>query len=385
MDRVASVTEEAACTDPPARDVVEVNLFGPGYGESVAVHVGSAQWLVVDSCAPDDEAEPAALAYLRRIGADYERDVKYIVATHWHDDHIRGLSQLITSCSAADVFISVALRYEALMSLVLAKAPRHVTNLREMNRTIETLLDRKPDGREPYRFLIEDTAVHSALRHPANDVEIWALSPSSVDLYQALSGLKRLLPSESSDLSAVPNPRENHASVVLHVRVGNQHILLGADREVHTNSGRGWESVGACSARRALTRSTLLKVPHHGSPNGDSLVIWRDLLEGDCVAVLAPFRRGRGGGRPRPEDVARLCAQTRWAFTTSAPGAHSKEQPPLADAMSENQAMGFEEPEPAQLPLGHVRARAPAGGGPWSVELVRPAAHLCKSSDALRM
>ena len=284
MDRSTVITEKATCTDAPEEHVVEVNLFGPGYGESVVVHLGSAQWLVVDSCAPDDEADPAALVYLRQIGVNYENQVKYIVATHWHDDHIRGLSRLITSCPAADVFISDALRYEALMSLVLEKSPRPITNLREMNRSIETLLTRKPDMGQPYRFLLEDMAVHSALHHPNNDVRIWALSPSSVDVRQALRMLRYLLPSESNELTAVPNPRENHASVVLHVSVGNQNILLGADREIHTNNGRGWESVAACTARRALKRCTFLKVPHHGSPNGDSLVIWNDLLESDCVA-----------------------------------------------------------------------------------------------------
>ena len=113
-----------------------------------------------------------------------------------------------------------------------------------MNRSIETLLARKPDAGQSYRFLLEDNAaVHSALHHP-DDVQIWALSPSSVDVHQALSMLRYLLPSESNELTAVPNPRENHsASVVLHVRVGNQKILLGADREVPrimVADGKAW-------------------------------------------------------------------------------------------------------------------------------------------------
>ena len=378
MESVAAITETAVCTDPPGTGMVEVNLFGPGYGESVVIHLGFGQWLIVDSCASDDEAEPAALSYLRRIGVDHRRGVKYIVATHWHDDHIRGLSQLITACPQADVFISDALRYETLMSLVLEAAPRPVTNLREMHRAVGTLLERHPDVGQPYRFLVEDTAVHSALHHPEHDVEIWALSPSSMDVVQAWQAIRRLLPGDLVDISAVPKPDENHASIVLHIRVASQCVLLGADREVHTNNGRGWQSVAASAARRALRRSTLLKVPHHGSPNGDSLVIWRDLLEGDRVALLTPFRRGREGGRPRTADVTRLCTQTPWTFSTSALAAYGKEKSALADTSSEDNALGFEEPEPARPPLSQIRARAPKAGGPWSIELVPPAAHLCK-------
>ena len=45
----------------PRRDEVEVTLFGPGYGESVVVHAGVDDWLVVDSCL-DADGETAAWA-----------------------------------------------------------------------------------------------------------------------------------------------------------------------------------------------------------------------------------------------------------------------------------------------------------------------------------
>ena len=36
--------------DPPASDVFEVSIFGPGKGESIVVHIGNGRWIVVDSC-----------------------------------------------------------------------------------------------------------------------------------------------------------------------------------------------------------------------------------------------------------------------------------------------------------------------------------------------
>jgi len=378
VSRIISLTDSP--NDAPGSGVVEVNLFGPGYGESILVHLGSNQWLIVDSCAPYDEADPIALGYLRRIGVDPSSAVKYIVATHWHDDHIRGFSRLVESCPQADVFISSALTHRPLMRLVRANVPRHVTNLREMHRAIETLLSRPRRSGQPYSFLLENSALHSALLHPGNDVEIWALSPSSVDVREALRQIRFFLREEDRrTIPAVPNPRENRASVVLHVRSGSQRLLFGADREVQGSSARGWTSVAACAARRGLERATLLKVAHHGSPNGDSEIIWRDLLEEDPVAVLTPFKRGNEGGRPRADDIARLCARTKWSFTTSAPG--SVESPhfsPSEFVPEAEMAMGFEVVvEPAQPPLGHIRARADNDGGPWSVDLMRPAAHLC--------
>lgn len=34
----------------PATDEIELTLFGPGYGEAIAVHLGEGAWLLVDPC-----------------------------------------------------------------------------------------------------------------------------------------------------------------------------------------------------------------------------------------------------------------------------------------------------------------------------------------------
>ena len=64
----------------PGGEEVEVSLLGPGNGESVLVHSGEGQWLVVDSCLGPD-GEPAALNYLREMNVDPSATVKIVVAT----------------------------------------------------------------------------------------------------------------------------------------------------------------------------------------------------------------------------------------------------------------------------------------------------------------
>jgi hypothetical protein len=384
LKRVASVSLSPSPTDAPASDVVEVNLFGPGYGESVLMHLGSNQWLVVDSCAPYDEAEATALTYLRQIGVDASEAIKYVVATHWHDDHIRGFSNIVSSCLQAEVFLSSALTHRPFLRLVLVNAPRHVTNLREMNRTIRTLNERRQQTPpQPYSFVLENTALHSNLLHPNNDVEIWALSPSSVDVTAALSQIGHFLSVEDRPrLSAIPDPKENRTSIVLYIRSGNQRVLFGADREKQRAKTRGWDSVASCAAKRGLNRASLFKVAHHGSPNGDSNIIWSDLLEEDPIAILTPFRKGTKGGRPRPRDISALCTRTKWTFITSDVSSSARNRKSAAiDINAEDVAMGIQVLGPAQLPLGHIRARANVAGGPWMIDLVRPAAYLCGTID----
>ena len=74
---------------PPKHNVMEVTLVGPGYGECILLHIGNGGWVIVDSCL-DAESRPAALTYFHDMGLNPSEVVRFIVATHWHDDHIRG-------------------------------------------------------------------------------------------------------------------------------------------------------------------------------------------------------------------------------------------------------------------------------------------------------
>ena len=88
-------------TSLPASDVIEVSIFGPGKGESIAVHLGSNQWLIVDSCVDQIDRSNPALRYLESIGVDLSADVRMVVGTHAHDDHIAGISEIFARCESA--------------------------------------------------------------------------------------------------------------------------------------------------------------------------------------------------------------------------------------------------------------------------------------------
>src|SRR5437868_4316182 len=64
-------------------------VFGPGYGESVAVRVPPDEWLVIDSCRIAKQS--AASHVLRRYGGK----LTVLLLTHVHKDHYRGFVDLI--------------------------------------------------------------------------------------------------------------------------------------------------------------------------------------------------------------------------------------------------------------------------------------------------
>jgi Metallo-beta-lactamase superfamily len=376
----------------PAADQVELNLFGPGYGESVLVHLGANRWLIVDSCIDGTSGRPAALEYLDRLGVDASTSVLYLVATHWHDDHVGGFTELVKQCQQARVHFTSAMTCEVLLELIGSDFSEPVGKLVEMTNSLNELKgagsDRNPD--RAYWFLAEHSPVHlDAFHSDGPAVEIWALSPSASDREETAKQLRLVLPGDSRYRpGGLPKPRDNHTSVVLHVRVGRKIILLGADREALKGETRGWNSVTICHRDRGLNKASLYKVAHHGSPNGDDDLIWAELLDGQPVALLAPYRRGLLGGRPRPVDIVQLCQRTSEAYSTSVnnetSSAFDPAYEPVLDARHEfNRYQGYEV-EDAQTPFGHLRARANVAGGAWTVEYVPPAGPLCAAGKRWR-
>jgi glyoxylase-like metal-dependent hydrolase (beta-lactamase superfamily II) len=76
--------------EPPTADQIEINIFGPGYGECCLFHFGGGKWIIIDSCVDDEIGQPAALAYLDNIGINPAEGVELVIASHWHDDHVKG-------------------------------------------------------------------------------------------------------------------------------------------------------------------------------------------------------------------------------------------------------------------------------------------------------
>jgi glyoxylase-like metal-dependent hydrolase (beta-lactamase superfamily II) len=102
----------------PEINELEITIFGPGIGEALAVHLGNNEWLLVDSCRVGNAKRPATLEYLESIGVNPAQAVRLIVATHWHNDHIGGLSQIVKSCPNARFVCPAVLASKEFRSLI---------------------------------------------------------------------------------------------------------------------------------------------------------------------------------------------------------------------------------------------------------------------------
>lgn len=324
---------------PPAANEFEISIIGPGRGECIVLHIGDNQWCVIDSCIPQGFSQPIAVEYLNSLGNNALAGVLLIVATHWHDDHIRGLASVLKQAPASAKFCcSAALRSEELSTLIATAQSgiEHDTGVEEFA-SILRLLTESATTRRAQQLAAPSFALASKnlLTRRENGrsfpVSITSLSPSDGTFRMALADIAKLIPNLQQAQRRITPPSPNHLSVVLWVEAGPIRALLGADLEHTGNAGEGWMAVVDChEARQEQESASLFKVPHHGSVNADYPEMWPKMLKDDPIAVVTPFNGGRVR-LPRQTDLDRLAARTTKLYCTS-PGAGKE---PVRDSVVE--------------------------------------------------
>lgn len=285
---------------PPQNSEIEITVLGRGYGESIVIHMGDKNWIVVDSFTCGGIVGP--LDYLGRMGIGPEC-IRVILASHWHDDHVRGLAKLYRAAVDADIAFSIALREDEFAAFVrdtgsgsFGVFSSGVTELLEINKI------NKQDRRRDFRLISASSILFVSHRKDttfAKTCEFVALSPSPGDV---VDFIRSLAPEPSPNAARLPTQR-NPASVVGWVSVGDSAALLGADLEQTNDSRTGWSAI-VNSRVLPSRKAQIFKVPHHGSITGHNAQVWATMVEGGAIAALAPWQLGRS--LPKDSDIIRI-------------------------------------------------------------------------------
>jgi beta-lactamase superfamily II metal-dependent hydrolase len=344
---------------PPAADEIEFSVFGRGYGEAICVHLGDGEWMLVDSCIDPESRQAAALSYLASLGLSLDRQVCLIVATHWHDDHVKGIAALVEICANATVVCSAALRRKEIFAFVL----RQEGATGALGSGLDEFRTLLRSCRERHRTILWAKAnlpLHP--RPPGSAPRVVALSPSEDAFERSLQDLI------GAATSAVTMPRRyrapegpNGASVVTSIQRGNVGLLLGADLETSSNPETGWDAVITYS--QPPLKASAVKVPHHGSAGAHHDSMWSELLDSDALAVVTPWIRG-AKSLPTDQDLLRIKALSRHVYITALPSRITARKRP--DMMVRR----LHTPQISELRAwGHVRARRRLMEPEWRVEL----------------
>lgn len=349
---------------PPAADELEVSIFGPGYGECIVVHYGDGNWLIIDSCI-DPEKKPVALSYLQRLGVDPSKAVKLVAATHWHDDHVRGLSSVVKGCSSAFFCCSSALKSQDFINLsqIYATAPIDMpAGPQEFNNIFTILKDRRGESSyKPIKWSHNDQVIlrqEVLLGSEKISVTLHSLSPSDEMLTKAAEEIAQHYEKVRSGIPPgrlVPN-HPNHVSVAMNLKIGTRSVLLGSDLEQTGNPLTGWAAV--CSSfTREPGKSQIYKVAHHASASGHHEEIWQNMLDDKPISFITPFKNGVHK-IPTIADQSQILALTDKAYLTANP--QLKRAPPKRSPKIEAtlKAATIERRRSIDF-VGQIRLRAP--------------------------
>lgn len=293
---------------------IEVSLFGPGIGESVCVKVND-KWLIIDSCINPETKNPIALDYLAQQNVDLKSDIACIIISHWHDDHSKGIAKICEACPNSPVVFSsvfTTLQFNLLSELTFEEdtSSSFPSGMDEMSKVVKMVKEKikKQPSMQPVILASGDTRLYKS-----ETMEVWALSPSPSAVFSSMEWFSRELEVQKFKRRLVPQS-ENLNAVAVMVITKETSILLGADLETHeSNNNIGWEAV-VNSQNKPSNRSSIFKVPHHGSSNGHHDQVWTHMLENNPTCILTPYTRSK---LPLDTDIDRLKSYSNKIYQTN--------------------------------------------------------------------
>jgi hypothetical protein len=313
-------------TLPPASDEFEIVIFGPGVGECILMHLGNGDWFVIDSCRFPGSKKAAALEYLEALSIEPSSAIKRILATHWHDDHVNGLSDIVRRCPNATFAMSAALASDQFFQLVydvdnhnkLVSANSTASEFADILDQFASMGQVTP---APDLFVSDGTLL---FRGGFNDSTcIQALSPSAAAISNATTAvIANLVTNTATRQFRRFDP--NDLSVAVQVTAGAIDLLLKADLENTNEPEFGWRAV-LSSAFRPNRRNRIVKVGHHGSRNADNDSVWNTMVEANPVSVVTPYSR-LAKPLPRTEDIRRIKKRTNQLYATTWPPSSSPQR-----------------------------------------------------------
>lgn len=253
--------------------MIELIVFGKGYGESILLHI-KEKWIVVDSFLEPKSHTPVALKYLFDKGYGIE-DIVGIICTHWDNDHVSGISQIIEQHSdGLAVCLPIVYNDRRFFEYVEFNSDEKLNITSEFLRVLKLI--KKKNVQRLYALSGREL-FGKELNNP--EICIKALSPNDNQYTAFLESIT--VPEKGQIKRSIPLD-ENKISVVTYIKTCIDSILLGGDME---NSPDGWDSICNCFVDN---KCHVFKIPHHGSKTGHNSNVWRDMVD-KPIAIITRF------------------------------------------------------------------------------------------------
>lgn len=305
---------------PPKNNEFELTVFGPGFGESIVVYIPDLGWAVIDSCefGPVNQRFVPPLQYLISRNA---QKLAFLVLTHPHKDHYKGMEQIIDHylgridriCRYAGDGVRELGAYLVNRSI---KGTPGAVSLAAVLKAFKKAVDHGAESRRLGAMTQIIPRKNASVNNISFEVEVLSLSPLAADEESYIDILKEAFPKAKGQITEVPDHKHNLIASAIWILVGEVVVILGSDVEEGKTQSSGWRGVvGSVDAPDLCVKA--LKVSHHGSPNAHCKQAWEKHCErGEITSVVTPYDRGVLP-RPSEEDIKRIGSNSKYVGITS--------------------------------------------------------------------
>jgi len=237
----AILVSVAAATMPDKN--LHISFLDVGQGDAILIHKGNQQVLV------DGGSSPQAITLeLSSKMPFWDRNIDLVILTHPHSDHITGLVEVLSKYQVEQV--------------------------------LHPDLDSDSPIYDEWLRLIEEKDIESTIACAGQQIDLGGV------LIEVLNPQKTLFTGTESDI--------DNNGVVLHVSIGEISFLLMADLM--------WQAELELITERAIPKSTVLKVGHHGSATSTT----PEFLAVVCPQLAVISADPEEFGHPSDEVIERL-------------------------------------------------------------------------------
>lgn len=331
----------------PSLDELEITLIGAGSnaGESIVVHMADNKWMIIDSCKSGGEILP--LYYLQKKDVSLD-NVIFVVCTHWHTDHVRGMSEVLSQChNAKFVMPAFSDKKKVFETLFKGSISNQSPIAKELHGCLKAIRERQGGLNRPMYLGPRDDI--RTIPYNGVNVELRSFSPSdhAKELYD------QLLAQSTFQAMAETELETNMCSSVIDITTDNRllNILLGADlecnREDQTNlnckneceacSSMGWCNVIFESEKyQQRGKYNYIKAAHHSSVNGYCPSLMDEKVDkATTIITTTVFENGAGVRLPQQDMMSQYLSKVDNYFITA-----SRSKPlPVKDTKSEIENM----------------------------------------------
>ena len=269
---------------------LEFAVFGRGYGECILIKYDACEYMVVDSFINPETKNPIVIDYLNSLKVS-TKCIKKIVITHWHRDHIAGISDIIKQSSDdVKIIINPIVKNDKFFEFISLSKEQKQESTKEFVNVLDYI--ERSNGQNIF------LASNNRPIIGKDDIEIKTLSPQDCEIWDHIYDLNTRLLNNGVGYDI---PDNNELSIVLLFKYHGNGILLGSDLENGKDPNTSWNGI---IKNYSDIKANIFKIPHHGSFNAHNDDVWKLMVEAFPVSILTTFNKGKK--LPTDEDIKRI-------------------------------------------------------------------------------